>query len=197
MPGSGATWVSTSPDQRIARWSSGPLRDESGLRVTLVGPRKSISAWIPDGEHAVELSEPLGAMPAPPGHWHPADAFLRRIALSSPGGATDAGDRWQQVCRALEVTDAVQRSVQRRRTIELYHEQVTEQETFKSVMAVGGCGMLLWVLLLMMIAGVVEGLRLPLRDTWIWQLWPVVVFAPLGVFLALQLLQLVFPRNGR
>jgi hypothetical protein len=99
---------------------------------------------------------------------------------------------WDDICRALEITDAVQRSVKRQRTIELYHEQVTEQETFKGMMAAGGCGMLMWVLLLLMVAGLVEGLQLPIRNLAIWRLWPFFLFAPLVIFLALQLLQFVF-----
>ncbi len=100
---------------------------------------------------------------------------------------------WEDVCRALEVTDGVVRSCQRRRTIDLYHEQVSEQATFKSVMAAGGCAMLMWVLAMLLIAGVVEGLELPIRDMAIWRLYPLAIFLPLAFFLGLQLLQLVFP----
>ena len=61
-------------------------------------------------------------------------------------------------------------------------------------MAVGGCGLLLWVLLLLLVAGVVEGLKLPLRHAAIWRLYPVALLAPLAFFIGLQLLKLVFRR---
>ncbi len=187
----------TGPQPRIARWAMGPARDQAGLKLTLIGEQKSVSAWIPDQGHRLEWSETLQLAPAESDDWHPADQFLHRLAHKTYNTPSGSNTSWDEVCRALEATDAVQRSIQRKRTIELYHEQVTEQETFKSMMAAGGCGMLLWVLLLLLVAGVVEGLKLPLRDTFIWRLWPVFLFAPLAVFLALQLLQLVFPHPTR
>jgi hypothetical protein len=45
--------------------------------------------------------------------------------------------------------------------------------------------------------GIVDGLRLPLREMAIWRLWPGLLVAPLAVFLALQLLQLVFPGKAK
>ena len=65
----------------------------------------------------------------------------------------------------------------------------------ESMMAAGGCGMLLWVILWLLVAGLVEGLQLPLREMTVWRVWPVLLFAPLLVFLALQLLQFVFPTD--
>ena len=55
-------------------------------------------------------------------------------------------------------------------------------------MAAGGCAMLMWVLLMLLIAGVVEGLKLPIRESTFWQLWSVFLFLPLAIFLFLQLL---------
>jgi hypothetical protein len=185
------------PSESIARWSLGPQRQAAGARLTLVGDRQTISAWIPDGDGAIELSHRLPGLGDDLLTWSAADEFLRRIIAADAPLATPSGTRWDEVCRALEITDAVQRSVQRRRTIELYHEQVTEHETFKSMMAAGGCGMLLWVLLVLLMVGIVDGLRLPLREMEIWRLWPALLVAPLATFLALQLLQLVFPGKAK
>ena len=134
------------------------------------------------------LTEHITSVSDSPETWQPADEFLQRLAENGDAPKSVAWTTWDEACRSLEVTDAVERSIRRKRTIELYHEQVTEQETFKSVMAAGGCGMLLWVLMLLLIAGVVEGLHLPLRETFIWRLWPVFLFVPLAVFLALSTL---------
>ena len=105
------------------------------------------------------------------------------------------GITWQEVCQTLEISDAAQRSIHRRRTIELFHEQVTEAETFKSMMAAGGCGMLMWVLFLLMVAGLADGLQVPFRHTILGKLWLIALFLPLAIFLVLQLLQLVFVRT--
>ena len=64
-------------------------------------------------------------------------------------------------------------------------------------MAVGGCAMLIWVLSMLFLAGLVEGLQLPIRNTFLWRLWPAALVLPLGVFLLLQLLRLVFERPAR
>ena len=43
---------------------------------------------------------------------------------------------------------------------------------------------------LLLVAGIVEGLQLPIRDSLFWRLWPVYLAAPLFIFLLMQLLQL-------
>lgn len=191
----------TAANGRITRWSMNPVRDAAGIRLTVVGSSDSRSVWIPDGptaarsETAERFLDDVQRQLAEP------RVSLGRSDKSSPvppvpPESSAAAVAWEEIGSVLEVTDAVQRSVQRRRAIELYHEQVTEQETFKGIMAAGGCGMLMWVLLLLLIAGLVEGLQLPIRNTILWRLWPAFLFAPLAVFLALQLLQFVFRENG-
>ena len=53
------------------------------------------------------------------------------------------------------------RSLARGRTIELFNEEHTEEESFKGVMAMGGCLLLVMALGVLFVAVVVEGLRLP------------------------------------
>ncbi len=40
----------------------------------------------------------------------------------------------------------------------------------------------------------VEGLDLPIRQTGFWKNWPIVLMAPIAVFLGLQFLRMLFPR---
>ncbi len=192
----------TGPNDRFARWTMGPMRSSAGATLTLVGSERDVTVRFPAAGHPISVTGLDDAADDP--DWNPALDFMRTVTRQLRGSShapasavheTGSPATWNEVCRTLEITDAVQRSIQKRRTIELYHEQVTEQETFKSVMAAGGCAMLLWVVVLLMIAGVVEGLNLPLRETAVWGLWPLLLFAPLAIFLGLQLLQLVFPRQ--
>jgi hypothetical protein len=185
----------TGPAETVARWSIGPQREGDGARLTLIGSTQSVSAWIPAVGSDITLSVPLGGQPAADNPLATVDQFLQRFAHAESPESSWPGVSWDEARRSLEVTDAVERSLQRRRTIELYHEQVTEQETFKSVMAAGGCALLAWVLLCLIIAGIIEGLQLPIPTAALRRLWAVLLFAPLAVFLALQLLQLVFPRK--
>ena len=50
-------------------------------------------------------------------------------------------------------------------------------------------------LLVVFVATVVEGLRLPLRDWLIWKYWPIYLLVPVVVFLLLQLLQFAVKRD--
>jgi hypothetical protein len=102
---------------------------------------------------------------------------------------------WLNACRDQEAAEAVDRSLARGRTIELFNEEHTEEESFKGVMAMGGCLLLLGALGVVFVATIVEGLRLPLRDWAAWRYWPVYLLVPIGVFLMLQLLQLVVKKE--
>jgi hypothetical protein len=187
----------TGPAEVVARWSIGPLRDSEGARLTLIGASQSVSVWVPSVGHDIRLSLPLAGLPDAAESVRPAEEFLQRLTRTDSAENDWPGVSWDEVRRSLEVTDAAERSLQRRRTIELYHEQVTEHETFKSVMAAGGCAILAWVLLCLMTAGIIEGLQLPIPAAALRRLWAVLLVAPLAFFLALQLLQLVVPRRVR
>lgn len=184
----------TGQANRLARWSIGPVQDQAGAKLTLVGSGGSAVLQMPDeGDNVVLVhGEPVKA---------PSDSpfarALQSVEASKRSQTADSLPSWDDACRALELEDAVERSARRGRTIELHNEMVTERETFKSMMAAGGCGLLLWVLMLLLIAGVVEGLQLPFRDSLLWRLWPLYLFAPLGIFLLMQLLQLAVAKPDR
>jgi hypothetical protein len=178
-----------------ARWSIGPARDLAGIQLQLVGSQNTALIEIDDRDGNCHLTLPGQARMHFDVENRPADRFLERIADQLERGERADVSEWQKVCHALELTDATQRSCQRHRTIDLYHEQVTERETFKSVMAAGGCAMLLWVLAVILIVGLVDGLQLPLRGLPAWRLWKLALIAPLACFLGLQLLQLVIRKK--
>lgn len=174
-------WSATAPDASLGARLSIVSGDQTAL-LEISADGSSCRCRLPDDAADREMiTVPTAAR------------FLAALAQHHPATSDDwNGMTWTEACRTLEITDAVIRSLSRRRTIELYHEVVTEQDTFKSMMAAGGCGLFLWVVLWLMIGSVVEGLRLPIRETFLWRLWPATLFVPLVLFLALQLLQFVF-----
>ena len=177
----------TGNSDRLARWSIGPVTEVAGAKLTVIGANQTATLLMPDDSFDFKLILD-GAEQRPPGRTPPEQVLAlakQRLESSQTEKAS-----WEDACRALELEDAVERSARRGRTIELHNEMVTERETFKSMMAAGGCGLLLWVMMLLLIAGIVEGLQLPFRDSFLWKLWPMMLFAPLGIFLLLQLLQL-------
>ncbi|WP_437206483.1 hypothetical protein [Planctomicrobium sp. SH664] len=54
--------------------------------------------------------------------------------------------RWEDILQLGELAAAARRSHQRRRTIDLHYEDVSERSQFKSQMTAIGCGALLWAL---------------------------------------------------
>ena len=90
---------------------------------------------------------------------------------------------WQDAIRALELDDAVRRSVERRRAVSLDFQEATEEASFKGTMTLVGCG-LLWLSLLLLILSV-----------WMPQLgWLILPF--IGVFMMLQVLRWVVPKTA-
>jgi predicted dehydrogenase len=89
---------------------------------------------------------------------------------------------WQDAVRALELDDAARRSLAKRRTSLLEYPEATEEVGFKGTMTLVGCGVLWFVLLLVILTAWQPWLR--------WAVVPLLV-----VFLGLQLLRYVLPRR--
>lgn len=173
--------------------------------VTLAGERVPEVLWTaqPGAEHGATLTvhTPAGAMryrwradrgwrlealaSAPeagaPVEVDVAQAFarlMRRVAGSAPD--------WSAAVTAYELLDAVDQSLERRRTVEVHREPVSERVIFKSQMAAWGCGLLLATLALLLgYLALASLVPLP-RNVLI--VLRVLVFAPLFVFLLAQLL---------
>ncbi|MBB73634.1 MAG: hypothetical protein CMJ75_03865 [Planctomycetaceae bacterium] len=201
-------------DGRIARWTVHPAPAGSRARLTVIGTAGSCGLEMPqelqrwksiDGVDDAERWD----------HWDPALAAITALERAIE---TDVDDpSWLEATRELEVVDGVEQSLRRGRTIELLDQRPQEEGTFKGVMAVGGCGLLLLTLMILIVGSVVEGLQLPRHrrapdaaqnfaeeaaaetttaesgyPLWL-RLWPVY---PFGLFLLLQLLRLVYPAAG-
>lgn len=125
--------------------------------------------------------------------WREATATFARFEelRNNPEQKADA---WLEACRSLEVLAAVEKSLQRARTIEISQAEETEAFNFKGVMASGGCLLLMFSLFALFIVVLVEGLRLPLRNMSIWRLWPLGLILPMAAFLALQFLQTIIQK---
>lgn len=105
---------------------------------------------------------------------------------TTPASPFTAVTSWTAAITAFELLDAVEHSLERKRTIELHREAVSERAIFKTRMAAWGCGILILTLFLMvaflMVASVV-----PLHGTLL-AIARAAVFAPLFIFLFAQLL---------
>ena len=99
-----------------------------------------------------------------------------------------------QFSRTLQITEAIDRSLRRRRTIDVYHEGVTERSVFKTQMTAIGCGVLTWLLLGLVAYLVTAKLLNPPRI--VLQVLRILWILPAVLFLLAQLL-LPFARGRR
>jgi myo-inositol 2-dehydrogenase/D-chiro-inositol 1-dehydrogenase len=88
--------------------------------------------------------------------WDAHEAIVRTLrssvgAKEEPGPATP-GPTLHDGTRAMELSEAVVRSLRRGRTIDLHYEAISEEASFKSIMTSTGCMLLLGVLIILPLA---------------------------------------------
>jgi predicted dehydrogenase len=113
-------------------------------------------------------------------------------------GVGGEGALWNELARTVELVDAVERSVRRRRTIDVYFETPSERGVFKTQMTAVGCSLLVLTLVAVVIyLSAAAALAIP---PLVKKIVAVLIFVPLGIFLAMQLLFFVTrpaTRDGR
>jgi hypothetical protein len=179
-----------------ARWSIGTALAHDQGRITLTGRSgRAVLSMPKQGDWTLEVSSSQPTIKTYPPDDEP-QAVWEGFSLAIDG-STDFSEpsAWLDACRDQEAAEAVDRSLARGRTIELFNEEHTEEESFKGIMAMGGCLLLVMALGVLFIAVIVEGLRLPLRSWPLWRLWPFYLLVPIAAFLLLQLLQLAVKRD--
>ena len=122
--------------------------------------------------------------------WEPAAVVLDQFVAAVEG--SESRPTWTDAAQAMELADAVERSLRRGRTIELHFEEHTEQGSFKGVMAAAGCLLLMLGLGLTVAGALIGGFKFRVADYWAHGL-----LVALVVFLLLQTLRLVYPDVGR
>lgn len=160
-------------DQALVRWSLAPATAPFAYRVSLSDAAQPWELETPADDARTTLEN------------------FERVKQS----AAETEAAWLEACRSLETLAAVEKSLQRSRTIELSQSEQTEEHAFKGVMASTGCLLLMLILLAIFVVALVEGLQLPLRNSTIWRLWPVALIVPLAGFLGLQFLQAVIQKS--
>jgi hypothetical protein len=118
----------------------------------------------------------------------PADAavalFSTAIA-SNNASERAANSTWEVATRDMEVVDAVELSLQKGRTIEVFQQQLTEKLAFRGTMAAFGCGLLLvafFAVVIIAILGAAEGIDVRKTASG----WSFLLLAALAFFLLLQ-----------
>jgi hypothetical protein len=138
--------------------------------------------------HGVWQLEQNGDLPAawrmpPPAHLLAGPSRTQLEVLLPREAAAEA---WRDAVTVFELADAVEHSWERRRTIDLHHEPLSERTIFKTQMAAIGCGVLLLTLLLLL-GYLALASTVPLSGG-VLHVLRAVVFAPVVLFLLAQLL---------
>jgi myo-inositol 2-dehydrogenase/D-chiro-inositol 1-dehydrogenase len=97
------------------------------------GPSRKARLLRRDGSHAHE--------PVDLPDWDPHEAILAVLASSTArvGAGELPGPNLLDGTRAMELSEAANRSLRRGRTVEMHYESISEEATFKSVMTSTGC----------------------------------------------------------
>jgi myo-inositol 2-dehydrogenase/D-chiro-inositol 1-dehydrogenase len=175
----------TTTDGVLIRWSIGPIVDLAGAKMTLVGTAGSAVVTMPEHEpwtlqtrHGDDVATETFA-----------DAGTAEAAERIAAAIESSDDRlWREALADLELVEAVERSVRRGRTVELFHEEASEQGTFHGVMAAGGCLLMMLAIGLAIVATVFGKFRF-----WLANFWPYALLLVLSMFLLMQLFKFVFP----
>jgi len=178
----------------VVTWSVSSAGDSSAATLAVVAACDTVRLSMPEDVDNWTIKSSSGEFDwLPTARINLADVALDCFVKSVNGASTSL--RWSDACRDIEVAEAVPESLRRRRTIDLLYEEHSERATFMGMMAIGGCGLLLFSSMFLLIAGIVEGLQLPLREHPLWRIWPVYLLVSLALFLLLQLLRFVFPAS--
>ena len=117
----------------------------------------------------------------------PGPRILERFAAAEEGEPTSP--EWVDGLRAFELLAATHHSLERRRAIDLHFDPPSERSTFKTQMTAVGCCLLMLTLFgmvaLLLIGAAARELGLP---PIVMRVGVFLVFAPLGLFLLLQML---------
>ncbi|MEX2186272.1 MAG: hypothetical protein WD875_05745 [Pirellulales bacterium] len=130
--------------------------------------------------------------------WRPADLVLANLEAAIDG--RDFAPGWLDAARAADVADMVEVSLRRGRTIDMYNETYSEQGTFKGVMGIAGCGLILLALFTLLGAAIGQKTARFLRLEWLaaaFGHWHYGLLAVLVAFLLLQLLRFVVPATPK
>ncbi len=181
-------------DSSAARWAVSQANGEPAALLTLSGARGKVILHMPQsgmpqsgrwtwetrigGESKAETFDP----------WDAGAVALDRLEVAVSAGPADKGARgglWADAARAVELSEAVERSLARSRAIEVYDEDFTDVGTFKGTMTSLGCGLLLGILALVFgVAIITSVIR---RSRIVFNNWPYLLAGGLILFLLVQL----------
>ncbi len=160
------------------RWSVGPADQSTLPSLTFIGQKGRARFEFDESSvfRSLETSVPAELI-----HATAATQCLKGFinALDQPSILKTT---WPAALRAMELTDTIEISLRRGRMIDVHHQQLTEELSFRGTMSAIGCGVLMLLPPLLLLAGwIAELLGLPIANFWAHGL-----LAILALFLLIQ-----------
>ena len=138
--------------------------------------------------------------------FNPADLLLNQLIKAVEGNTNNHSDlfipqaTWADAARTIELAETIPRSVKKGRGIDLHQEEFSELGTFRGTMASLGCGIIMIGLFILFLATLVGGVARAAGWTFgerLAAIWPYVILTTLILFLVLQLLPFLLPKELR
>jgi hypothetical protein len=185
-------------DNRLLRWWVASADEPYGGRLTLNGSRGKAVLTIPPEPAAhsggrsvwrLEIRTAGEPQVTEMADWEPHVAALDELRAALAGPQTPS--RWPDAARAIELTETIERSLAKGRTITLYEQEYSAAATFKGLMTSLGCALLLIALGAFVVAALAANLLKHAgfeRAAEIVGRMPYVLLVLFAIFLALQFL---------
>jgi predicted dehydrogenase len=177
------------------RWAVAPTSDDlQRATLTLVGDRGTATLELPPAnwQLTTDIGGDVETVDTPPFD-APREAIdgLATAVTANGTAQSAAASTWETATAAMEIVDTIELSLHKGRTIEVHQQRLTEQLAFRGTMAAFGCGLLLAMFFLLVVAGIVgDVLGVPLKDY-----WPIALLAVLALFLLMQVLPWLVKRR--
>lgn len=218
LGGGDAGWANlavglSGPDQVSVRWqvAKGNTREltiqlicERG-RLCIDIPEQACGVWAVTQQTDADVSNPLPAFPTETVAFQPAEVLLELLLHAVKGDADNRSNSsippamWPDAARTIELAETIPRSVKKGRGIDLHQEEFSELGTFRGTMASLGCGIIMVGLFILFLATLVGGVARAAGWTFgerLAAIWPYAILTTLILFLILQLLPFLLPKDS-
>ena len=218
LGGGDAGWANlavglSGPDQVSVRWqvAKGHTREltiqlicERG-RLCIDIPERACGVWAVTQQTDAGISDLLPEFPSETVAFQPAEVLLELLLLAVKGDADNHSNSsippaiWPDAARTIELAETIPRSVKRGRGIDLHQEEFSELGTFRGTMASLGCGIIMAGLFILFLATLVGGVARAAGWSFgerLAAIWPYAILTTLILFLILQLLPFLLPKDS-
>ena len=218
LGGGDAGWASlavglSGPDQVSVRWEVAKghtdeltiqlICERGRLRIEI--PERACGVWTIIQQTDTDIPDPLPSFPTDTSPFQPAHVLLEILLRTASSAAEEHSNLlippawWPDAARTIELAETIPRSVKKGRGIDLHQEEFSELGTFRGTMASLGCGIITAGLFLLFVATLVGGVARAAGWSFgerLAAIWPYAILTTLILFLALQLLPFLLPKQS-